>query len=109
MPASPAPSAQAKKTIEDLVAEGDKPVFSTDKVTSLRSALQGYGATDKVRLFGATIAKLRNLAWSLCVHGEGDAASAETAYKKLLAIPVSKQARTCDSCVAIFGHSVPCW
>ena len=38
-----------------MVAEGDTPTFSKDKVAALCLALQGYSSTDSVRSFGATV------------------------------------------------------
>ena len=87
----PMTSALAKKTINDVVAEGDTPTFSKDKVVALRLALQGYSSTDSVRSFGATVSTLKPLAWSLCKHDQTDDDIAKTVYGQLIAAPVSKR------------------
>lgn len=84
-------SAKAKLAIDALVEEGADPVFGDDAVGELRAALQGYAATDNVRSFGATIPKLRALARALCNQAHNDSASAEKAYKDIVAVPVTKR------------------
>ena len=84
-------STKAKLVIDALVREGVDPVFENDTVGELRTALQGYATTDNVRSFGATVPKLRALARALCISVQSDSASAEEAYKDIVAVPVTKR------------------